>query len=78
MAPIAVAIGLLLTFPVVHNGLDLDDYFHRALLTDTPRFSEHSRGPQAMFRFLNGRSRGRSAFNGHGIPTMVDVPEDQG
>ena len=54
MAPVAVAIALLLTFRAVHNGLDGDDYYHRAVLGGSERFDEFLRGPQSMFRFLPG------------------------
>lgn len=50
----AVVIALLLTHSVVHNGLDGDDYYHRAVLSGSERFGEQLRGPQAMFRFLPG------------------------
>ncbi len=54
MAPVAVAIALLLTFRAVDNGLDGDDFYHRAVLGGSERFGEQMRGPQAMFRFLPG------------------------
>ena len=50
----AVTIALLLTFRAVHNGLDTDDYYHRAALSGSARFGAQLRGPQAMFRFLPG------------------------
>jgi hypothetical protein len=50
----AVAIALLLTFRSVNNGLEADDYYHRAVLAGSPRFHDQLRGPQAMFRFLIG------------------------
>jgi hypothetical protein len=50
----AVAIGLLLTFCSVYNGLIADDYYHWAVLSGSRRFGEQLRGPQAMFRFFTG------------------------
>jgi hypothetical protein len=55
IVPTAIAIALLLTFRSVHNGLIGDDYYHRSVLSGSPRFGEQLRGPQAMFRFLIGR-----------------------
>ncbi|MBN2292738.1 MAG: hypothetical protein JXM70_09955 [Pirellulales bacterium] len=54
VAAVAVGIALLLTFRSVDNGLELDDFFHRAVLTGSERFGENMRGPQSMFRFLPG------------------------
>jgi hypothetical protein len=54
MAPIAVVVAILLTFGAVHNGLDADDYYHRAVMNGSARFGEQLRGPQSMFRFLPG------------------------
>ena len=54
MTPIVVAIALVLTIPTIFNGLAFDDYYHRAVLNGSARFSEQLRGPQAMFRFLPG------------------------
>ena len=54
MALAAVVIALLLTFRAVDNGLEADDYYHRAVLSGSPRFAAQLRGPQAMFRFLTG------------------------
>ncbi len=53
-ALVAVAIGLLLTFRSVYNGLYADDYFHRAVLSGSKRFGELLPGPQSMFRFADG------------------------
>jgi hypothetical protein len=50
----ATAIALSLTFRVVYNGLDLDDYFHRAVLSGSDRFEDKLPGPQGMFRFISG------------------------
>ena len=47
---VAAAIALLLTFSSVRNGLILDDYYHRAVLSG----GELLRGPQAMMRFATG------------------------
>ncbi|MHB8898625.1 MAG: hypothetical protein ACYC6Y_07750 [Thermoguttaceae bacterium] len=54
MALVAVAVALLLTAGAVHNGLDGDDYYHRAVMEGSPRFRDQLRGPQSMFRFLPG------------------------
>ena len=54
MAPVAVAIALLLTFRVVHNGLDGDDYFHRAVMNGSARYGDFLHGPQGMMCFLSG------------------------
>ena len=51
IAVVAVAIGLLLTFRSVHNGLVADDIYHRSVLSGSERFGEQLRGPQAMMRF---------------------------
>ncbi len=51
---IAVAIGLLLTCRAVGNGLDADDYYHRAVLNGSSRYGEKLPDPQGMFRFLPG------------------------
>jgi hypothetical protein len=50
----AVAIALLLTSCSVHNGLIMDDYYHRAVLTGSERYGEMLPGPQGMFRFVSG------------------------
>ena len=54
MVPLAVAIALLLTFRVVHNGLDGDDYFHRAVMNGSDRYGDFLRGPQGMMCFISG------------------------
>lgn len=54
IALIAIVIALLLTFHAVNNGLEGDDYYHRAVLGGSERFGEYLRGPQAMFRFMPG------------------------
>ena len=54
MALAAVAIAILLVFGAVHNGLDGDDYYHRAVMNGSDRFQAQLRGPQSMFRFLPG------------------------
>lgn len=51
-APAAVVLALLLTFRSVGNGLDADDYFHRAIIQGSPRFSAYIGGPRDMFRFM--------------------------
>ncbi len=53
-ALVAVVIALLLTHRAIHNGLNLDDYFHRAVLHGSDRFGKDMPGPQGMFRFLPG------------------------
>ena len=50
----AITIAMLLTFRAVHNGLEFDDYYHRAVLSGSVRFGEHLGGSQAMFRFFLG------------------------
>jgi hypothetical protein len=54
MPVVAVLVALALTFPTVNNGLDADDYYHRSVMTGSPRFSQYLGGPQDMFRFLPG------------------------
>ena len=54
VAPFAVVIALLLTAHAANNGLEADDYYHRAVLAGSERFGESLRGPQSMFRFLPG------------------------
>ena len=49
---IAVALALTLTLPALRNGLDADDYYHRAVMLGSPRFGQYLGGPQDMFRFL--------------------------
>lgn len=69
----AVLFGLLLTWPVAYNGLDTDDYYHRAVLTGAPRFKEKLRGPQAMFRFVPGQAEhARGAMDVGLMPWWTD------
>ena len=49
---VAVLAALALTFLAVKNGLDVDDYYHRAVMTGSARFSTYLGGPQDMFRFM--------------------------
>ena len=48
----AVLVALALTALAVKNGLDVDDYYHRAVMTGSARFSGYLGGPQDMFRFM--------------------------
>jgi hypothetical protein len=70
---VAVAIALLLTFSSVRNGLILDDYYHRAVLSGSDRFGELMRGPQAMMRFATGDpEHTRAWMNVGGWPWWTD------
>ncbi len=54
IAGVAVGLALLLTFRAIGNGLHVDDFFHRAVLSGSERFGERLPGPQGMFRFVPG------------------------
>ena len=54
ITPLVVAVALALTVRSLTNGLEADDYYHRAVLTGSSRFDDQMRGPQAMMRFAPG------------------------
>jgi hypothetical protein len=49
---IAAGLVILLTLPALGVGFILDDYYHRAILLDRPRFRGLIGPPSAMFRFF--------------------------
>jgi hypothetical protein len=51
---IAAVLAVLLTLPSLGVGWILDDYYHRAILLDRPRFRGLIGPPAAMFRFFQG------------------------
>jgi hypothetical protein len=72
-ALVAMAIALLLTHRVVYNGLDLDDYFHRAVLSGSERYEEILPRPQEMFRFVSGDpERAQEAMDIGFLPWWTD------
>ena len=73
MAPVAVAIALLLTFRVVHNGLDGDDYFHRAVMNGSERYGDFLHGPQGDDVFsVGGSGSCRSRMDVGFLPWWTD------
>ena len=75
IAPLAVAISLLFTVCSIHNGLEFDDYYHRAVLSGSTRFGDQLRGPQAMFRFLPGDPEHAQASMDAGLLPWWTDPE---
>lgn len=51
---IAALIAVALGSPALSAGFRLDDYFHRAVLLEEPRFTIGDRTPREMFRFMKG------------------------
>lgn len=51
---VAAVLVFLLTLPALGAGFILDDYYHRTVLLEKPRFRELLGPPSAMFRFFRG------------------------
>jgi hypothetical protein len=53
--PVAAAVlSVVLALPALGVGFMLDDYYHRAILLERPRFQELLGNPSEMFRFFRG------------------------
>ena len=51
---LAALIAFALGSPALTAGFRLDDYLHRVILLQDPRFRELDRTPREMFRFMRG------------------------